>query len=116
LLKEKKRINEKDNSMSEPKQKPEFIRSFHCRSEAHCNTCRDRVGGREWRKSQSSLYVLPNNEVDFECPFGKSFIEGGTSPKASKPIGTKQANQSGVRLGSASTKKKKGCGCSRAKK
>ena len=41
-----------------------------CQTRIHCVTCRDRVGGREWRESLGKVITLPNNLVDFECPHG----------------------------------------------
>ncbi|MBI5724589.1 MAG: hypothetical protein HZA50_11560 [Planctomycetes bacterium] len=47
-----------------------FFASFHCRSRAHCKTCRDRERGREWRKMMWGSFGDPTAryEVDFECP------------------------------------------------
>ena len=44
-----------------------------CQSQAHCNRCRDLLGGRQWRTSLGKFYVLPGRVIDFDCPQGKPF-------------------------------------------
>jgi hypothetical protein len=70
-----------------------FEDTEHCLGESHCGTCRDREGGREWRQGLMGLFVLPNDAVDFVCPYGKGWEEG-------------QQNQPPSENG--------GCGCSRS--
>lgn len=41
--------------------------SVLCMGGRHCETCRDRDGGREWRRGLSVAYELPANAPDFEC-------------------------------------------------
>jgi len=69
-----------------------FVDTVHCLSRAHCNTCRDLEVGRPWRKNLMSLFVLPDNQADFECPYGKKWGE-----KVSPPVkhGTNAAIKSG---------------------
>jgi hypothetical protein len=47
-----------------------FTKSPQCKSRFHCQTCRDKEGGREWRESLRKAFLLPNDETDFECPHG----------------------------------------------
>ena len=42
-----------------------FFESTHCKSKAHCATCRDLENGRKWR-----INVNGENNPDFECPVG----------------------------------------------
>ena len=48
-----------------------FIKSIVCTSELHCKTCRSLEGGKEWREALSKNFKLPDDEIDFECPFNK---------------------------------------------
>ena len=48
-----------------------FANCFHCRCGVHCETCRDREGGREWRLMLMRSYSVPGGAVDFECPHGR---------------------------------------------
>ena len=57
--------------------KPRLTDSTHCRSRAHCETCRDREGGRATRAHWAKRYALPGGAVDFACPFGGKW---GTPP------------------------------------
>ena len=53
------------------KLKLEFFNSEHCKSNAHCNICRDIEGGRKWRKNlinSNLFYDLKLLNEDFECP------------------------------------------------
>lgn len=47
-----------------------YIVSETCKCKLHCQTCRDKEGGRQWRESLRVAFALPNNETDFECPHG----------------------------------------------
>ena len=47
-----------------------FVETIHCTSRIHCKGCRNLVTGRDFRKKLSEFYELPNNDIDFECPFG----------------------------------------------
>lgn len=42
-----------------------------CNLVVHCNVCRDRKGGRAWRKEISKVFSVPAGWPDFECPLGK---------------------------------------------
>lgn len=50
---------------------PLFVHSLHCLSEAHCRTCRSLRDGRQWRRSIMRRFAVPDNDVDFSCPYGK---------------------------------------------
>lgn len=54
-----------------------FVTTVHCTSKLHCKTCRNKDGGRNWRQSLSKNFELPDNNVDFECPYG---LQWGTQP------------------------------------
>jgi hypothetical protein len=85
-----------------------FTRSHHCRSGAHCGTCRDRDGGRAWRASLASLYVLPPAAPDFACPHGRAWGQAGRGePVADAGPGTELKKLFG-RFGIAAGGK---CGC-----
>lgn len=56
--------------------KPNFVDTPHCLLRKHCSTCRNFDGGRGFRQSLFKLFVLPNDDVDFECPYGKKFHDG----------------------------------------
>jgi hypothetical protein len=50
-----------------------FFESRHCRSLAHCTTCRDLQGGRAWRRSV--IMADPAiQEIDFACPLGATWV------------------------------------------
>jgi hypothetical protein len=51
-----------------PLSRSPFVQTEHCRSGVHCATCRDRDGGRDWRKSAAQVFAVP--EIDWECPRG----------------------------------------------
>jgi len=50
--------------------KPEFVSSPDCQSRLHCHACRNLEGGRTWRGQLLRRFRLPNNIVDFICPWG----------------------------------------------
>ena len=50
-----------------------FTDSVTCTSQAHCNLCRNKEEGRTWRQSLTAAYSLPEDQVDFECPYGKAW-------------------------------------------
>ena len=56
-----------------------FFESIHCKSKAHCKTCRNLNGGQKWR-------IAVNGEVnpDFECPYGKKWLSKQKSKVKSK--------------------------------
>ena len=96
----------------------EFIKTTHCTSKVHCKSCRELVGGRSWRESLSKLFVLPDNNVDFVCPFNKPWNDTKLQVQTiqavqntpTKPIVAQAApRDSGTRTA------RKGCGCSRGK-
>lgn len=47
-----------------------FAKSNVCKNKKHCQTCRDKEGGRQWRESLRVAFKLPGDETDFECPHG----------------------------------------------
>jgi len=53
----------------------EFTKTNHCRSHAHCRTCRDRKGGRRWR--ESIVRHFKTDGVDWPCPDG---LKWGCAP------------------------------------
>ena len=60
--------------------KLDWIKSSHCKSGAHCNTCRELEGGRAWRISIGKAFALPEEGVDFECPYELAWGDVGTAP------------------------------------
>lgn len=56
-----------------------FTQTDHCHSRAHCHTCRDKEGGRQWRAALRKCFRV--DEIDFECPHDVPW--GITSPVAS---------------------------------
>ena len=41
-----------------------------CARRLHCEMCRDREGGREWRTSLGQYFEVPEGAPDFDCPRG----------------------------------------------
>jgi hypothetical protein len=74
-----------------------FINIWHCRSHAHCRTCRDRDGGRPWRVMMSQRFTVPGNLLDWECPEGLAWdveetdVPAETIPRTKKPCGCGEA-------------------------
>jgi len=96
-----------------------FVLTAHCKSRAHCQTCRDLAGGRKWRESLAENFELPNNQVDFTCPYdvpwnaitspstkGNEYGINDSSPHKPTDIPPEQP-RTGERRG--------GCGCGRNK-
>ncbi len=55
-----------------------FTQTEHCTSRANCAVCRSREHGRATRAAWSSVFVMPDGGVDFDCPFGVEWeFEGG---------------------------------------
>lgn len=48
-----------------------------CQSGVHCRTCRDKEGGRDWRRSLTC--EIPG-KPDFECPLGVQWNEKHWQP------------------------------------
>lgn len=46
-----------------------WIKTVHCRSKMHCVMCRSRKSS-NWRIGLRSVFSLPNNDADFNCPYG----------------------------------------------
>jgi len=73
--------------------KENFVESLACKSRAHCNKCRSKVGHRHWREGLKKHFELPENEVDFACPFGAKWREqaltgaGDIVAKLTKAVG-----------------------------
>jgi len=49
-----------------------FFDSTHCSSGSHCKKCRDKDGGRKFRKSLRVVFEDIDTD-DFECPAGKEW-------------------------------------------
>jgi hypothetical protein len=80
-----------------------FTETPHCQSKAHCSICRKKESGRPFRVSLSSTFRLPDDEIDFKCPFGIDWAEESSDKKNSMSV--------------QDIRPKKGCSaCSRAKK
>ena len=52
-----------------------FVLTNHCKTKVHCKACRSKEGGRQWRTSLKKMFQLPEDNVDFECPWGEAWIE-----------------------------------------
>jgi len=48
--------------------RPEFCESAHCHVGAHCCVCRDKEGGRRWRRLIAQRFEVDG--VDWPCPHG----------------------------------------------
>ena len=48
--------------------RPEFCESAHCHVGAHCGVCRDKEGGRRWRRLIAQRFAVDG--VDWPCPHG----------------------------------------------
>jgi hypothetical protein len=60
-----------------------FVITAHCTSRLHCRVCRNKEGGRIWRQSLAKNFTLPDNNIDFECPYGLQW--NAQPPKPEKP-------------------------------
>ena len=75
-----------------------FVDTFHCRSHAHCRTCRDLDGGRLWRRAVAEQFAVLGSATDFDCPDGlpwnvkESDVPGETRPGEKKPCGFGKAS------------------------
>src|SRR4051812_48110267 len=74
-------------------EKQPFTSTLHCTSKAHCKVCRNLVGGREWRRSISNNFSLPQvaegtDPADFECPYGEVWNK---DPIAKRPMAQAKA-------------------------
>ena len=49
--------------------RPEFCGSAHCHVGAHCSVCRDKEGGRRWRRLIAQRFKVDG--VEWPCPHGK---------------------------------------------
>lgn len=54
-----------------------------CTSGLFCQTCRQKKKGKPWRESLKAGYSIPNNNENFECPLGKSWIDDTVKPTQS---------------------------------
>ena len=103
------------------KEREVFTNTIHCQSGSHCGICRKKVGGHGWRRSLMSLFVLPNNEVDFICPYGKSWaiepkIETNGATNKQMAISLSNGQEKAMTGATENIVKKKGCDCKRKKK
>jgi hypothetical protein len=65
-----------------------FVDTYHCRSQAHCRTCRDLAGGRRWRTLMARRFAVPGRATDFDCPDGLPWnVKENDVPGESKPCG-----------------------------
>jgi hypothetical protein len=104
-----------------------FVLTSHCQSRAHCSTCRDKEGGRAWRKSTGQVYTLPEapagavDPSDFECPYGLPWKEqsdmDNNQPKPTIKItqGSQKPPVKFVRTSDSRQRSPGDCGCSRKK-
>ena len=54
-----------------------FVQTGVCTSRANCPTCRDPGEvGRTWRLSLAKVFELPDDDVNFDCPYGVPWGEG----------------------------------------
>lgn len=91
-----------------------FIKSAPCKSRAHCQTCRDREGGRQWRLAISEHYQLPGGEVDFECPYGIAWEDAKPPPApANHPAKPERCLRCGGELRGGCKKRCRQCGWER---
>jgi len=63
-----------------------FIDTIHCKSRSHCLTCRQKEEGRDFRESLYQNFKLPDNKIDFECPYGKKWIETPLTIEGQKEV------------------------------
>ena len=98
-----------------------FILTSHCTSRGACKVCRNKDGGRIWRKSLSKAFILPQalpnaDPVDFECPFGLPWLDPVTSASIANTSQSKIATMEEARAKiNKQTGSRGGCGCSRNK-
>ena len=52
-----------------------FYTSIHCTSESHCDLCRYKEGGRDWRQSIYNDFK-DVTIIDFKCPKNKKWHSG----------------------------------------
>ncbi len=70
-----------------------FESSIHCRSRAHCVTCRDSEGGRLWRAAMAEQFTVPGGAINFDCPDGlpwnvkENDVPDEIRPAEKKPCG-----------------------------
>lgn len=99
-------------------QLPVFVLSTHCNSRAHCKTCRNKQGGHKWRESLKKAFAVPNDVVDFDCPYGMTWNDETVTKFAEETVAAQTSETTTVRTvqqqrDSGSRGASKGCGCSR---
>ena len=55
-----------------------WFETNHCKTKKHCKVCRDLDGGRSWRIDVRNTFAESNEPYisdDFECPYGKKWID-----------------------------------------
>lgn len=57
-----------------------------CKNGLFCTKCRSLNAGRAWRNSLIKSYDVPNNEINFECPSGKEWINDEVKKKVNPTI------------------------------
>ena len=55
----------------------EFCQTWHCLSRAKCERCRDLEGDRAWREMIARNFEVPGGEIDWKCPHGLHWGDGG---------------------------------------
>lgn len=98
-----------------------FILTQHCKTQVHCKTCRAKEGGRVWRKKLMEDFALPNNNVDFVCPYGQEW-QNETVSHTITAVSITDKTVSKQRIVHAPPMRKEtgsrdgsGCGCSRSR-
>ena len=77
-----------------------FVENGACKSGVHCQTCRDKDGGRGFRIGLGNAFKMPDDAPDFVCPHGKewgwlkpSTGLGDTVGKILKAMGLKECGK-----------------------
>lgn len=61
-----------------------FTESTHCASRRHCTACRS---SRSFRLSLAEAFELPEDGVDFACPYGRG--DAASEPTPAPPLPTR---------------------------
>jgi hypothetical protein len=60
-----------------------FVLTNHCKAKVHCKTCRSPQGGLNWRRSLKKMFKLPDDNENFDCPWG---VPWGDDAQKSAPV------------------------------
>jgi len=93
-----------------------FVESAHCSFNSRCKTCRD-ASSVEFRKSLTQICDLPNDNVNFDCPYGMAWR--GDKPEAiiavypppPSEVPVQAASTPGAAPAPTQPGKPGGCGC-----